>query len=369
MRIVIRSDASLSIGSGHVVRCLTLADGLKEHGASVEFVSRLHPGHTCDLIEAHGFRVHRLPQMNSDFQTDPSPAHAAWLGTNWEVDCAETMTAIQERPGEWNWLVVDHYALDLRWEQQLRCAVSRIMVIDDLADRTHDCDLLVDQNLVRDYKSRYNGKTPGHSRLLLGPEYAILQRAYSDVRKRTHHRQGSIGEILIYFGGVDTENWTGRALSAFLNLNRSDIVLHVVVGCSDAQEQELRSRVTGEKNVFIYSNLPSLASLMSRADLAIGATGTTTWERLCLGLPTIVVALDDNQIAAAEELSRRGLIRWLGHKEKVDEDTIHHALNDLIAGGLNGEWSKDCREIVDGQGMNRVTLAMREISESTRVAR
>jgi len=369
MRVVIRSDASLSIGSGHVVRCLTLADGLRENGAYVEFVTRLHPGHSCDLIESHGVRVHRLPEMNSHFEPEPSLAHAAWLGTNWEVDCAQTMAAIQEGSREWDWLVVDHYALEFRWERQMRRASNRIMVIDDLADRTHDCDLLVDQNLVREFKTRYSGKTPRYSKLLLGPEFAILQRSYVDLRKRTPHRQDSIGEILIYFGGIDAEDWTGRALSAFLNLNRSDIVLHVVVGSSDSHERELRSRATGQDNVLFYRNLPSLASLMRRADLAIGATGTTTWERLCMGLPTLVVTLDDNQIAAAEELSRRGLIRWLGHKGEVDEDAIQRALSGMIAGGLNGQWSKDCRDSVDGQGMNRVISAMCEVSKSTRATR
>jgi len=146
MNILIRVDSSNAIGSGHVMRCLTLADSLREKGCNCQFVCRNHPGNLSALIQEKGYRVTLLPLQ--EFQVEAYPHHADWVGADWQIDAKETGSLIATLETPPAWLVIDHYGLDARWETSLRPAVGRIFVIDDLADRTHDCDCLLDQNLV-----------------------------------------------------------------------------------------------------------------------------------------------------------------------------------------------------------------------------
>lgn len=357
--ITFRTDASLSIGTGHVMRCLTLAMALKRKGAEVLFVSREHSSHLCGEIAARGFMVARLPVM-PERQPDNTigevdlPDHAHWLGASWQQDAEETQEAINKTFGATDWLIVDHYALDARWETLLRPHTKRLMVIDDLADRPHDCDLLLDQNLFSNAEGRYAGKVPAHCGLMLGPHYALLQPEYAELHDRIPPREGPIQRILVYFGGADTNNLTEMAIGAFLSLGRFDIDLDVVVSASSPHAEAIHQHVAGQSNIHLHGNLPTLAPLMTQADLAIGACGATTWERCCLGLPSLVITLAKNQRPIADELARQGMIRWLGHVSEVNEPTLAHLLGELLNEGLPETWSQHCRQLVDGQGTSRV---------------
>jgi len=353
-QFLIRADASTSIGTGHIMRCLALANALAKKGADISFICRKHDGHLCDLIKEQGFMVRRLPKPVEGFETEATPAHAAWLGATWQEDAKQTSAVIKTLDVKPDWLVVDHYGLDHRWEHALRPLVGRIFVIDDLADRTHDCDLLLDQNLVADMHTRYTNKVSADCSLLLGPEYALLQPIYAELHGRIPPRDGPIRRILISFGGADRDNLTGRALAAFLSLNRSDIDADVVISGSSPYAPEIRDQVAGHANIHLHGDLPTLAPLMTRADLAIGAAGTTSWERLCLGLPALVVTLAENQRPVANGLHRQGLVRWLGHKDEVPEQGIRSALAELIEEGIDEEWSLRCRSSVDGKGVDRI---------------
>ena len=364
LHIVIRTDASPAIGTGHVMRCLTLANALARKGVGVSFICREHEGNLCDLIEEQGFTVHRLPAPERGFEADATPAHAAWLGATWQEDARQTGAAIRTLGVKPDWLVVDHYALDYRWEEALQPLVGRIFVIDDLADRAHDCVLLLDQNLFADLQTRYAGKVPADCRLLLGPEYALLQPFYAELHDRIPPREGPVRRILISFGGADRDNLTGRALAAFLSLNRPDIDVDIVISGSSLYAPLIQDQVAGHANIHLHSNLPTLATLMARADLAIGAAGTTSWERVCLGLPTLVVTLAENQRPIADELHRLGLVRWLGHKDEVSEHGIRQALAELIEEGIDKEWSLRCRATVDGKGVDRVGAVLTITTET-----
>ena len=285
-------------------------------------------------------------------------AHAAWLGASWSSDAEETLAVIRALDTKPNWLVVDHYALDKRWEQAFRTSVGRIMAIDDLADREHDCDLLLDQNLVARLHTRYAGKLPAACGKLLGPAYALLQPDYAELHEQVPPRAGPVRRILIFFGGVDTDDLTGRALAAFLNLGRPDIEADVVLATNAPHFAEVRAQVTGHDNVHLHSSLPSLAPLMVKADLAIGGSGATSWERLCLGLPAIVITLAENQRPIAEELNRRGLVRWLGHSNATGGPDIENALETLIRQDQNDDQSRQCFTTVDGDGTRRVCAAL-----------
>ena len=346
MRIVFRTDASLTIGTGHVMRCLTLASALRDRDAAVSFICREHDGHLCDLIEERGFSVSRLPAFRAGTQTKDSSAPAVWLGASWQEDAEQTRATIEASGEKPEWLVVDHYALNQRWESALRTSVGHIMVIDDLADRVHDCDILLDQNLVAQmhtrYTGKYTGKVPPACGMLLGPNYALLQPIYAELHQRIPLREGPIRSIFIFFGGVDSDNLTGRTLAAFLQLKRPDIEVDVVITTGSPHAEAIRQQVAGHSNIHLHSGLLTLAPLMVKADLAIGAGGATNWERLCMGLPTLVVTLVENQRPIADELSQRGLICWLGHQDEVDKTALSQAIGKMIKQGLEEDWSLRC---------------------------
>ena len=172
MNIAFRVDASTQIGTGHFMRCLTLADALKQHGAKIRFASRHMPEYLRDMLVVKGHEFMLLDSSPSDAISD-GLSHANWLGTSQHADAQDTVQALSGQT--WDWLIVDHYALDARWESALRQTAKNIFVIDDIADRQHDCDVLLDQNLYADMDSRYTGKVPAHCQLLLGPRYALLR--------------------------------------------------------------------------------------------------------------------------------------------------------------------------------------------------
>jgi len=358
MNFVFRTDASKEIGTGHVIRCLNLADALKAKGNNVIFICRGHEGNLCDLIEEKGFEVYRLPFPIKNLEFEDDLAHSSWLGASLEEDAEDTKRIIEELNIIPEWLIVDHYALDHRWESKLRPLVKNVFVIDDIADRNHDCDVLLDQNLVVDMQSRYVGKVPESCRLLLGPEYALLQPIYVELHGRIPPREGPVKNILISFGGADNENLTGLALSAFISLNRPDIEADVVISENSQYKNEIEKLMSGYDNIRLHGNLPTLAHLMAKADLAIGASGTTSWERLCLGLPAVVITLAENQTAIAKGLQNAGFVNWLGDKKEVSEGKIRDSLSEKLENGLRKKISIMCKEAVDGKGAERVTSVL-----------
>ena len=355
---IFRVDASEAIGTGHVMRCLTLATALRERGTNILFVCRMHAGNLCTLIEDRGFQVSRLPLSGTIKTTADALAHAHWLGSSWEEDAAQTRAAIDALDARPDWLVVDHYALDHRWEDALRGCVGRILVIDDLADRGHGNCLLLDQNMVAGMTTRYAGKVPEESGVLLGPGYALLQPGYAALRGTVAPRMGPVRRLFVYFGGVDVHGLTARTMTAFLRLQHTGIDVDVVVSGQGENSAAVRRMLAGRDNIHVHEGLTSLALLMAKADLAVGACGVAAWERLCLGLPAIVVTVAENQRPIAEELGRRRLIQYLGHHDNVDAWAIENALGQAIAGDSDGEWSKRCLLAVDGRGTARVCAVM-----------
>lgn len=358
MNIVFRVDASVAIGSGHVFRCLTLARALREKGAKASFICRAHEGHLSELIMQNHFETTLLPPVVTMDECDHGVEHALWLGSPWRQDAEETRVAIEAMGTIPDWLVVDHYAIDRKWEGSLRDMVGQLMVIDDLADRMHDCDVLLDQNLVARMLTRYDDKAPAACIKLLGPDYALLHPVYSLLHDRSLPRAGRIRRIFIFFGGFDPHNLTGRALAAFLLTKRSDINVDVVIAKDSPHEDSIRKQIESHGNIRVFTALPTLAELLAKADLAIGAGGATNWERLCVGLPAIVITVAANQRPIARELSERGLVRWIGDAGDSDAKGLAKLLADLFVDGLDEGWSFRCRKAVDGRGAIRVCAVM-----------
>lgn len=356
MKVLFRTDASLQIGSGHVTRCLTLAHALGQRGANCRFACRALEGNMLEQIRHHGFEVLVLPSDSSasiEMVADKKTLdHAHWLGVCWEVDAEQTIEAlVNSRP---DWLVVDHYALDAHWESMLRPHCDRIMAVDDLADRDHDCDLLLDQNLIAEMDHRYDNRVSPDCVRLLGPGYALLQSEYAELHPRTPPRTGSVHRILVYFGGADKHNLTGQTIRAFCTLDRPDIILDVVINPGSPNAADVRELTKNRSNIILHETLPSLAPLMLKADLAIGAGGATSWERCCLGLPSLIITIAENQKPIAAELDRKRLVHWLGHHDTVNEFSLTNALKDALDAQRMADWSNRCRNMVDAKGTERV---------------
>ncbi len=332
MKVIFRADASFQIGTGHIMRCLTLADELREKGVEVFFICRLLPGNLCGFVEQKGYPVHRLPYPGQP--TDSVTHHTQLLGVNWQADAEETKTILKKDAGGIDWLVVDHYALDIRWETQLRPYTKKIMVIDDLADRPHDCDLLLDQNLYENMETRYQPLIPGHCLALLGPEYVLLRPEFKEVRRNLRQRDGTVKRILIFFGGSDPTNETAKALKAIQIINCPEVVVDVVVGSTNIYKEEIQQLCSARPNTCFYCQVENMAELMAVTDLVIGAGGTATWERCFLGLPSMTLIVAGNQADVTKAVAAKGAAWNLGWNEMVRPeilaDLIKMAMSDPV---------------------------------------
>lgn len=360
MNVVFRVDASRLIGTGHVMRCLTLARALREAGESCRFICREDEGNLTARIREEKFEATKLNNTEVTLMTHvgivSDQDYESWLGVSWQKDAAQTIEAIDDE--EVDLLVVDHYGIDQRWEKALRPYVSKIMAVDDLANRHHDCDILLDQNLVANFQGRYDSLLPSICIRLLGPEFALLQPEYSILRLTAAPRTGPVERILISFGGADRANLTGLSISAFLKLGRSDIEVDVVIGNDSPQASQIAHYASLHPNIHIHHSLPTLAHLMLKSDLAIGAAGSTSWERCCLGLPSIVVTLAKNQRPIAKELERHDLVFWIGDSDTVTEREIIDALVSVIEQPSLEQWSRKCLSVTDSLGAQRVVSAL-----------
>jgi len=311
MRVVFRCDASRNIGTGHVRRCLTLADELRNSGNEIIFMSddRLE-GNLCSLINSHGYQ---------------------YIKTN-----------VTDIPELTDLLIVDHYDIDYEWEVMARQHTKKIMVIDDLANRKHDCDLLLDQNLYPDMQKRYEDLVPRNCKLMLGPKYALLREEFRVWRKKTSVRK-TLKHLFINFGGSDPHGTTHRVLE---KIKHHDFSADIVIGSKD---EKIKDFCKDRQDWNLHVNANNMAELMSKSDLGICAGGSTTWERCALGLPSITLAIAVNQKQLSEFLAKRGLCHYIDSCNKVNE-TLRKYITcpDLLA-----KQSKLSMDFVDGKGAER----------------
>ena len=317
--ICLRCDASLHIGSGHVMRCRTLARELRRRGAEITFLCRRQPGDLIELLEQE-FHVLSLPeqQLASCEELAGRALYGAWLGCSQQQDSTDCLAALEQAGiNSAQWLVVDHYGLDASWEGAMREGLGsepppQMLVIDDLADRSHICDLLLDQNFFGEAtERRYQGLVPQQCLQLLGPHYALLGPEYALLHPLVPHRT-ELRRVLVFFGGADPDNCTGQAIRALMAPELAHLAVDVVLGLQCPHRPEVETLVANRPHTTLHGPKPSLAGLIARADLAIGAGGATTWERACLGLPSLVVSTAANQEPVAYELNKYEYIQYLG---------------------------------------------------------
>ncbi len=326
MHIIIRTDASVKIGSGHIMRCLTLADALAAKGAKIVFVCRELPGNMCDFIMKKGYTVWRMPYHNG------YNADVTWSRVESLIDAQETIEILKQKCEKFDWLIADHYGIEREWETAMRPYSKQVMVIDDLANREHDCDVILDQNLYIGMESRYDSLIPSECKTFLGPEYVLLRpefiREYFNgcIKRRT----GDIHNILIFFGGSDATNETKKALEAIVAINNPNICTNVVIGSSNIYKDEIKKSCREIRNCFCHCQVNNMAQLMSEADLAIGAGGTTTWERCFLGLPAITVCIAGNQRELLHTVEKKHAILNLGWYKNVTNKDIQNSIQYLL---------------------------------------
>jgi UDP-2,4-diacetamido-2,4,6-trideoxy-beta-L-altropyranose hydrolase len=327
-------DASLEIGTGHVMRCMTLADELRRRGATATFLCREQPGHLIELIRSRGFETEAI-------------AHE------------DASQVVRLQP---DWVVVDQYGLDSAWEKAVRPATRKILAIDDLADRDHDCDLLLDQNLYDGVEQRYASKLPAHCRQLIGPHYALLRPEFADARARFSRRAAKpVSRLLISFGGIDATNETARVLKALADTPA--LFLDVVIGLANPNREEIEELTSRRPGMTLHIGTDRMAALMTDADAFVGAGGSTTWERFCLGLPSLVIAVADNQVATAQHLSKLGAIDYIGRNADLTPARLRAALSRFLADHEGrARMTELGMKLVDGLGAQRVAQAMLDLT-------
>jgi len=330
---VFRFDASCKLGGGHAYRCLTLAQALARVGWRV-------------VVAA----------SSETFQVVPAVDRFKSIIVSGGAD--DEIAAIGAAVGSAELLVVDHYDRDAVFESKARSLFQRILVIDDLADRHHDADLLLDQSYGRT-SDEYTGLVPRSCRLLVGTAYALLRPEFTEMRARAlARRTGELGHIMVSFGLTDLDNMTARVLNGLRDI-AVPWTADVILGSAAPHIEDMRAfadEFAGRVRVLVGVN--DMAALMSRADLAIGATGTTSWERCCLGLPSLAVVLADNQRRIASELASAGAIELMN----VDPpEAIRYSVEGLAASPARmREMSRVAAAICDGKGTHRVVDVLQQ---------
>ncbi|RCW77355.1 UDP-2,4-diacetamido-2,4,6-trideoxy-beta-L-altropyranose hydrolase [Saliterribacillus persicus] len=357
MNICFRVDASTIIGTGHVMRCLTLAEELKKNNHNVTFISRLHKGNLNHLITQKGFQVFNLKEAPNNNIVNETPKHAAWLSVTQEQDANETRHLLASSGIQFDWVIIDHYAIDITWQKEIRTIIPNIMVIDDLADRAHNCDLLLDQNYYLNANSRYTNLVPSNCRLLLGPKYALLRDEFINLHN-TQKKKNNNPTALIFYGGSDPTNETLKAINA---IKDKKIDAHVVVGPSNPNKEEIE-RSCKQQNITFHYNINYMAKLMHEVDFSICAGGSTTWERYCLGTPAIVTAVAYNQIELCENASLLAIDYYLGQYDTITQATIQNEIDLLLQRDNLSDLSEKAKKQVDGKGKQRVIELLKTLN-------
>ena len=355
MQIVFRADASSRIGTGHVMRCLALAEALMARDCIIHFICDDVPLFLLQLLEQKGITVHSIG-VGGDSVAD-----------------ADASKGIVSSLVSVDWLIVDHYDLDQNWEAQLLPLVGRVMVIDDLANRVHQCHLLLDQNFYLNADQRYGNWVPKGTKLLLGPKYALLGKAFSLARgegESNAARSDSVKRVQVCFGGADPTNECMKTLEALTPLMEgSGIAVEVIIGAACKHHDEIKSFVSRHNWADLVVNASDIAQRMVMADLAIGAAGSMSWERACLGLPSIAIAVAENQILLGQHAATKGVHLFLGWHAGVAVQNLRNAIALLVENeSLRQSFARASREVCDGNGVGRVVKALLGQGVSVRAA-
>jgi UDP-2,4-diacetamido-2,4,6-trideoxy-beta-L-altropyranose hydrolase len=352
MRVAIRADASSVIGTGHVRRCLSLAPALRQAGAHVEFITRALGVDSAAKIQAAEFPVHLLPAPAGLVQ-ESSPPHADWAGVPWQQDAEETIRALRKA----DWLVVDHYAFDARWHKAVGPKLgARLAIVDDLADRPLHGDVLVDVNLADfDHGEKYRQRVGNGLTILGGPHYAMLGPSY--LKAPRCHVTDEVRSIGIFMGGTDPAALSEIALRACREVARFTGPIELVTTQANSRHPDLRALAARWPDTSVAVDIPELSGFFSRHGLQIGAGGSATWERCCVGAPTIALVAARNQLAVVPQLAKAGAVSTLAPGQDPTPESVGRLVQELLGDTPRRRaLATRARELVDGRGSQRVAL-------------
>ena len=362
MNVAIRVDASRAIGTGHVKRMLSLATALRRGGSTVRFVTRETDIAAAAMIRDAGHDCGILPRV--DGAGDAGIPHASWAGVTSAADADDTVASL----GDWraDWIVIDHYGFDARWHRRARSASgARIAVIDDLADREIDADLVVDHNHARDHRAKYAACGTAQ-RLLGGPRFALLGPEFASAPRCVV--EDIVPSIGIFMGGVDAAGVSADILAAVRSAGFSGPVELISTSANPGLD-DLRARVAVDPAATLSIDLPDLSAFFARHGLQVGAGGGATWERCCIGAPTLLLAVADNQLAVVPALAADKVVAAIDPQAHTDIPAIADALSHLIDDAPRRRDMADrSRALVDGRGAERVAMAMLAPSLAVRPA-
>ncbi|KNH23279.1 pseudaminic acid biosynthesis protein PseG [Pseudomonas syringae] len=348
MRVLIRADASPTIGSGHIARCLTLARVLRKQGTHVAFACRLLPGHRLESLQAEDFETFALPERYPD--EDPQQAIESMLP--WQADIAALGQVLESHPA-FDWIIVDHYGLDHHWQTAARRWAPRIAAVDDLATRQYSVDLLLNQNLSGTPEAYVSLLTPD-CQTLLGPRFALLRDEFCcpaiEIKPRARR-------VLVNFGGFDAAMQTHHAMLALADFHELEV--DFVAGADNPALEQMQGLVDYRPNWRLHSFVSDFYRLMTEVDLFIGAGGGTSWERAAMGLPTICIAVSNNQQANGEVMATSGAHVFLGNREQVSVEQLRQAIGFVVGNqAIRQSLAERSRQLVDGRGAQRVAAAL-----------
>lgn len=315
INIIFRVDSAIEIGTGHVMRCLTLAKQLREKGANVFFICRDFEGNIIRLIRDENFIVYILKKVTED-------KVLSWMIENWVLDAEETKEIIKNEIGHCSLLIIDHYGISEDWERMLIDSVDMVMVVDDLANRKHACDILLDQNYYLNQLIRYNNLVPDYCIKLLGPDYLLLREEFLKF-KPAQRCDENIENVMVFYGGTDPTAETLKALKALESFNFN---ITVVVGNKNPHIRLIKKKCADMKRTRLLIQTNEIAKLMRESDIFIGAGGSSLWERCFFKLPSIVTITADNQRELSQTIASQGAIKLLGEYEDVSEEKIKEVL-------------------------------------------
>jgi UDP-2,4-diacetamido-2,4,6-trideoxy-beta-L-altropyranose hydrolase len=348
MNVFFRVDSATHMGSGHLMRCLTLAEALRDQDVQVSFVCRELSGNLIALLRTKKIPVLVLPAPTINL-VKPTSDYVTWLGMSQAEDAAQTILALGDiRP---DWLIVDHYGLDVVWEKTLRSNCGRLMVIDDMANRLHDCDVLLDQNYSIDSDQRYKALVPKSCHVLLGPSYALLRKEFQILRQQQADRCKTLKQLLIFFTAGDDQGETLKAMQGIALFGKAEQV-DVVIGKVNPDMHAIKVMCVA-KNWRYHCQVDYMPRLIAKADLVIGAGGSSNWERCALGTPALVVILAENQATVAQALDSAGVVINLGFNAKMQATDYATALNSITPQRL-ASLSEQASRLVDAKGVQRV---------------
>ncbi|MBI2182889.1 MAG: UDP-2,4-diacetamido-2,4,6-trideoxy-beta-L-altropyranose hydrolase [Deltaproteobacteria bacterium] len=341
--LLARADADARRGTGHVMRCLALAQAWRARGGAAVFISRCDSATLRERILSTGAELISLAP-----------------GDSVEADIENTLAQLSRR--EAAWLALDGYDFSLAQQQTLRGAGHPLLVIDDIAHLDRYCaDILLNQNLGA---AALSYRCDPQTTRLFGPHYALLRPEFAHWRRGFRGVPEVARKILVTLGGSDPNNFTARVIGALAQLDTPGLEVRVVVGPANPHLPELRERAdTLAPQIQLLSRVYDMAELMAWADLAVSAAGTTCWELACLGLPALIVIMAENQRRSAEELDALEVAQNLGWHEAVSVERLAAAVPVLQHDSLRRlRMSEQGRTLVDGRGAERVAQALFEDS-------